>query len=38
MFNVSNLNKVDQACPTIFIVQATLAKFGLYVGNTKFST
>jgi hypothetical protein len=27
-----------QVCSTIYMVQATLAEFGLHVGNMKFST
>jgi hypothetical protein len=29
---------LDQACPTYFVVWATLAKFGLHAGNMKFNT
>jgi hypothetical protein len=29
---------LGQACSTFYVVQATLAKFGLLAGNMKFST
>jgi hypothetical protein len=29
---------VEQACPNFFAVQATSAKFGLYMGNMKCNT
>jgi stress-induced morphogen len=32
------VHSLEQACPTFFIVLASKAKFGLYVGNTKSST